>query len=48
MSGSGACCFVGFADEPAARTAHAALPAGMRGFVAAGLDRHPLLSFAPA
>ena len=42
MSGSGACCFVGFADESAARAALAALPADMRGFVAAGVDRHPL------
>ncbi len=42
MSGSGACCFVEFAAEPAARAAFAALPADMRGFVAAGLDRHPL------
>ena len=42
MSGSGACCFVDFADEAAARAAHAALPAGMRGFVARGVDRHPL------
>jgi 4-diphosphocytidyl-2-C-methyl-D-erythritol kinase len=42
MSGSGACCFVAFAHESAARTALAALPAGMRGFVAAGMDRHPL------
>lgn len=42
MSGSGACCFVEFAAESAARAALAALPAGMCGFVAAGLDRHPL------
>ena len=42
MSGSGSCCFVEFADEAAARKAHASLPAGMRGFVAKGLDRHPL------
>ena len=42
MSGSGACCFVEFAREAAARAALAALPADMRGFVAAGLDRHPL------
>ncbi|MDP2824782.1 MAG: 4-(cytidine 5'-diphospho)-2-C-methyl-D-erythritol kinase [Sulfuritalea sp.] len=42
MSGSGACCFVEFAQEPAARSALAALPADIRGFVAAGLDRHPL------
>ena len=44
MSGSGACCFVGFADESAARVAQAALPADMRGFVAAGVDRHPLVN----
>lgn len=43
MSGSGACCFVEFAAEPAARAALAALPVGVRGFVAAGLDRHPLV-----
>lgn len=42
MSGSGACCFVEFDREPAARTALGALPADMSGFVAAGLDRHPL------
>lgn len=42
MSGSGACCFVEFEAEPAARAALAALPGGMRGFVAAGMDRHPL------
>jgi len=44
MSGSGACCFVEFAREPAARAALAALPAGMQGFVAAGMDLHPLAS----
>jgi 4-diphosphocytidyl-2-C-methyl-D-erythritol kinase len=43
MSGSGACCFVEFAQELAARAALAALPVDMRGFVAAGLDRHPLV-----
>ena len=42
MSGSGACCFVEFGTEAAARAAMAALPADMRGFVAAGMDRHPL------
>ncbi len=42
MSGSGACCFVEFAAETAARAALTALPENMRGFVAAGLDRHPL------
>jgi 4-diphosphocytidyl-2-C-methyl-D-erythritol kinase len=42
MSGSGACCFAEFATEPEARAAWAQLPAGMDGFVARGLDRHPL------
>jgi 4-diphosphocytidyl-2-C-methyl-D-erythritol kinase len=42
MSGSGACCFVDFAAEAAARAALAALPTDMRGFVAGGVDRHPL------
>ncbi len=42
MSGSGACCFVAFGTEAAARTAMDALPADMTGFVAAGMDRHPL------
>jgi 4-diphosphocytidyl-2-C-methyl-D-erythritol kinase len=42
MSGSGACCFVGFASETAARAALGELPATMRGFVARGLDEHPL------
>jgi 4-diphosphocytidyl-2-C-methyl-D-erythritol kinase len=42
MSGSGACCFVEFGEAAAARAAHATLPAGMQGFVARGIDRHPL------
>jgi len=42
MSGSGACCFVEFGAESAARAALAALPKDMQGFVAAGMDRHPL------
>lgn len=42
MSGSGACVFAAFADEGSARAALAALPAGVRGFVARGLTRHPL------
>lgn len=42
MSGSGACCFAEFSAEPEARAALAALPAGMRGFVARGLDSHPI------
>jgi 4-diphosphocytidyl-2-C-methyl-D-erythritol kinase len=44
MSGSGACCFAEFASEAEARTALAALPAGLRGFVARGLDSHPILN----
>jgi 4-diphosphocytidyl-2-C-methyl-D-erythritol kinase len=42
MSGSGACCFAEFATEAEARTVLAGLPVGMNGFVARGLDRHPL------
>lgn len=44
MSGSGACCFAEFAVESEARTALAALPADMSGFVARGLDSHPALN----
>jgi len=44
MSGSGACCFAEFATESAACSALAALPPGMRGFVARGLDSHPILN----
>lgn len=43
MSGSGACVFAEFEDETSALAAQAALPAGVRGFVARGLTRHPLL-----
>ena len=43
MSGSGACVFAEFASAAAAHAAHAVLPEGMHGFVARGLDRHPLL-----
>ena len=42
MSGSGACVFAEFARRDAALAAIAALPATMRGWVAAGIDRHPL------
>lgn len=42
MSGSGACVFAGFPDEAGARRAMAACPPGMCGFVARGLDVHPL------
>jgi 4-diphosphocytidyl-2-C-methyl-D-erythritol kinase len=43
MSGSGACVFTAFAEEARARAVQAALPAGVRSFVARGLTRHPLL-----
>mgnify|MGYP001611430516 CR=1 FL=1 len=42
MSGSGACVYVEFSTESAARAAHAQVPQAMRGFVARGLERHPL------
>ena len=42
MSGSGACVFAEFAQEAAARAVLAQLPGGMRGWVARGLDAHPL------
>lgn len=44
MSGSGACVFAEFATEAAANAAYATLPSGMKGFVARGLDRSPLLA----
>jgi 4-diphosphocytidyl-2-C-methyl-D-erythritol kinase len=42
MTGSGACLFAEFETEAEARALHAALPAAMHGFVARGLERHPL------
>lgn len=42
MSGSGACVFAEFATEREARAVVSGMPAGFRGFVARGLDRHPL------
>ncbi|HZV53857.1 MAG TPA: 4-(cytidine 5'-diphospho)-2-C-methyl-D-erythritol kinase [Rhodocyclaceae bacterium] len=44
MSGSGACCLAEFTTEAEARTMHAELPADMAGFVARGLDSHPILT----
>jgi 4-diphosphocytidyl-2-C-methyl-D-erythritol kinase len=46
VTGAGACVFAAFASECAARAAWAARPAGMQGFVAAGLARHPLRELA--
>ena len=45
MTGSGACVFAEFSRQDEAAAAQRALPAGMRGFVARGLDRHPLYEF---
>ncbi len=45
MTGSGACVFAEFGTETAARTALAQVPADMKGFVARGLDRHPMHDF---
>jgi len=42
MTGSGACVFAEFETEAEARALHSALPGEMRGFVARGLDVHPL------
>src|SRR5205085_3355720 len=42
MTGSGACLFAEFASEADAAAVHAELPAGTSGFVARGLERHPL------
>jgi 4-diphosphocytidyl-2-C-methyl-D-erythritol kinase len=45
MTGSGACVFASFGTEDAARNVLRQLPETMRGFVAQGLDRHPLVDF---
>lgn len=42
MTGSGACVFAEFTSEAQARALYNQLPGDMRGFVARGLDRHPL------
>lgn len=46
MSGSGACVFAEFASQQAALTVLGELPSAMVGWVAAGLDRHPLWALA--
>ena len=46
MTGSGACVFAEFTTEAQARAVEAMLQGGMRGFVARGLDRHPLHQWA--
>jgi 4-diphosphocytidyl-2-C-methyl-D-erythritol kinase len=46
MTGSGACVFAEFETEAEARALHSALPGGLQGFVARGLEQHPLHEFA--
>lgn len=46
MTGSGACVFAGFATEQEARAVFAQRPSEVEGFVARGLDQHPLRNFA--
>lgn len=46
MTGSGACVFAEFDGEQAAKRVYDKLPASMRGFVAQGLDAHPLKNLA--
>lgn len=42
LTGTGACVFGAFRDREAARSAHQALPAGWKGFIARGCNRSPL------
>ena len=46
LTGSGACVFAGFDTAAGAQAVLAKLPGSMTGFVARGLDRHPLRDFA--
>jgi 4-diphosphocytidyl-2-C-methyl-D-erythritol kinase len=46
MTGSGACVFAGFPSREEAEKVFAVRPGQMSGFVADGLDQHPLIGFA--
>jgi 4-diphosphocytidyl-2-C-methyl-D-erythritol kinase len=46
MTGSGACVFAEFTTEAAAQMALTQLPGSLKGFVAQGLNRHPMYDFA--
>ena len=46
VTGSGACVFAAFPTEGAARRLWGEAPAGMQGFIARGLERHPLRDLA--
>ena len=45
MTGSGACVFAGFPSRERAEKVFAVRPGQMSGFIADGLDQHPLISF---
>jgi 4-diphosphocytidyl-2-C-methyl-D-erythritol kinase len=47
VTGSGACVYAAFSTESAARRVWEQVPEGMRGFVARGLERHPLHDLTP-
>ena len=46
VTGSGACVFAAFDTEQAAQALWSRTPAGMQGFIARGLARHPLQDLA--
>ena len=46
MTGSGACVFAAFPDRPTAEKVFASRPGHLKGFVADGVDRHPLYEWA--
>jgi len=46
VTGSGACVFAAFDTEQAAQALWSRAPAGMQGFIARGLARHPLQDLA--
>ena len=46
MTGSGACVFAEFSGEKQAQAVLDELPANIRGIIARGLPRHPLINFA--
>jgi 4-diphosphocytidyl-2-C-methyl-D-erythritol kinase len=46
VTGTGACVFAAFATEEAARRVWERAPKGMQGFIARGLERHPLRALA--
>lgn len=46
VTGAGACVFAAFATEEAARRVWERAPKGMQGFIAQGLERHPLRALA--